>query len=675
MKAVAGARISWRGVEYEVVMVRELAALLRDPEGSELEVSIDELNRGAEVAAPMLRRAANGALFSGEVLAPTLQIWRDAIERIRAASETFGLKSKAVDDEAERLSRELGRPVSSRTVYRQLQAYERDGLGGLLDQRAGEARQARTRTVDARVVEVLNSILGGRSRSSTISKAALIEQVRRAVVQTHGHDVKIPSNATFYRLLEDEDRGRFSFGSAKTRESLALAPDREYGSRTALRPGEQVQIDTTRLDVMVRIDEVTIGRPELTIMLDVATRSILAAVLRPEGTKSMDLVVVLGRALVPYSHRPDGARETRQLISTAWAEDVLIDQARFERLRAAQPFIFPETITTDRGRTYLSTHFRAACETLGISLITAAPHTPTDKPHVERTFESIASLFLLHARGYVGRSVEHRGRDVESQSEQLLTIAQMQEMLEDWVAVEWQNRSHDGLRDPLHPKIALSPNEMCRAFRHVVPELHVPLKRDDFIALLPVTHRRINRYGVTIDHRVYDSKRLAEYRRRQSPVKSKQGRWPVRVDPYNLHVVWLDVDGEFIPLRWSNRVHELPMLGDVWRYARAAHGTPDETLTADRRELAAALKAFAGRGNPAPRSGEQKRSARQRARELAVADDPMNLTSIKNLDDEDSPAEALDTVGEAAPSEDWPHTGGFPFISDSLDEVRRRIDE
>lgn len=105
MKAAAGARISWRGVEYEVVVVRELAALLRDPEGVELEVSIDELNRSAEVAAPVLHRAVNGALFSGDVLSPTLQVWRDAIERIRAASDTFGLKREAVAEEAERLSR------------------------------------------------------------------------------------------------------------------------------------------------------------------------------------------------------------------------------------------------------------------------------------------------------------------------------------------------------------------------------------------------------------------------------------------------------------------------------------------------------------------------------------------------------------------------------------------
>lgn len=75
-----------------------------------------------------------------------------------------------------------------------------------------------------------------------------------------GDDVVFPSAATLYRLLGAEDRGRFSFGSAKTRESLALQPDQAFGSRSVIRPGEHVQMDTTRMDVMVRIDEKTVAR-------------------------------------------------------------------------------------------------------------------------------------------------------------------------------------------------------------------------------------------------------------------------------------------------------------------------------------------------------------------------------------------------------------------------------
>lgn len=659
MRVSAGDSIRWGDQIFQVIVVRSLAAELLAEGGERLEVEIDELQRsGAPVEPALVGCGPQG----GEAVDDSYRAVISAIDRIEKTGR--GERTAAVAEGAQRLERELGCPVSVRTLGRWLAAYRRDGSAGLGDQRVGDLPTRRGRAVDPRVLDVLETVLAGRARASTTNKTVVLELVTRIVRDRHSDAVAIPSRATFYRLLLEVDRGRHSFGSAKTRETTSLQPDRAFGSRTALRPGEQVQIDTTRLDVMVRIDDGTIGRPELTIMLDVATRSILAAVLRPEGTKSMDLVVVLARALVPNARRPAGARETRQLLATAWAEDCFIDQERYERLRLAQPFIFPETITTDRGRTYLSKHFRVACETLGISLVTAAPHTPTDKPHVERTFESIASLFLQYAKGYVGRSVEYRGRDVESQSEHLITIGQMQELLEDWIAVEWQNRSHDSLRDPLHPTIMLSPNEMCRAFRHVVPELHVPLTREDFIALLPVIDRRINQYGVTINHRVYDSRRLGEYRRRESPWKSKQGRWPIRVDPYNLHTVWLEADDEFIPLHWNNDVHELPMLGDVWRLARTARWEQGEPEAVDA-ELVAAMRTFAGQGNPA-------RTSKQKARAKAVAADPMNPTSAAVLDPAAVPAVP---VGEHEEEETWPHRGGFAFIGDDLDEIRERLED
>ena len=65
-----------------------------------------------------------------------------------------------------------------------------------------------------------------------------------------------------------------------------------------------MQIDTTPLDVMAVLDDGVTGRPELTITLDVATRTIGAAVLRPEGTKAVDAAVLLARMLVPEPMRP-----------------------------------------------------------------------------------------------------------------------------------------------------------------------------------------------------------------------------------------------------------------------------------------------------------------------------------------------------------------------------------
>lgn len=656
MNAKAGSRIVWRGQTYDVIVVRPSAVTLRDQDGGEFDVSHDELNRAAEPPATDLLLGAAETLVEGAQSTSELLVWREALARIAAASETHGQQREAVEKEVTRLAHELGRTVTARTVFRKLKSYNEGGIAAVADQRSREGRARRSSSIDPRVIEALNIVLARRARESTTSKAVILAQVEALVRRDHGDDVAMPSRATFYRVLAAEDRGRFSFGSAKTRESLSLRPDRAFGGRPGLRPGEHVQIDTTRLDVMVRIDAATVGRPELTIMVDVATRSILSAVLRPVSTKSMDLVIVLARALVPYGRRPEGARETRRLLSTAWAEEALIDQERYERLRLAQPFIFPETITTDNGRPFLSQHFRAVCAALGISLTKAAPHTPTDKAHVERTFASIASLFLQYVKGYVGRSVEHRGKNVEAQSAELLTIAQMQELLEDWVAVEWQNRNHDGLRDPLEPTISLTPNEMCRAFREVVPELHVPLAKDDFIALLPIVHRRINRYGVTIEHRIYDSERLAHYRRRESQSKRQKGKWPIRVDPYNLHVVWLEDNGEFIPLRWSNGLHELPMMGDVWRSARDAHRSVDRDGQQDH-DLVHAMRDFAGRGNNKP-------MVTRSAREKAVAADPMNLLSAEAAAATTPQSDGAKTDVPVPQEEEWPNRGGFSFISE-----------
>ena len=39
----------------------------------------------------------------------------------------------------------------------------------------------------------------------------------------------------------------------------------------------------------------------------------------------------------------------------------------------------------------------------------------------------------------------------------------MQDLLDEWLLAGWQPRPHDGLRDPLLPRRALSPNEMYAA--------------------------------------------------------------------------------------------------------------------------------------------------------------------------------------------------------------------
>jgi len=105
-------------------------------------------------------------------------------------------------------------------------------------------------------------------------------EVTRAMI------VALPSPATCYRLLEVLSAGRYSFGSAATRRQTANKPAGAYTATTASRPGEQVQLDATPLDVMAVLDDGMIGRAELVLAIDIATRPLSAGVLRPVGANA-----------------------------------------------------------------------------------------------------------------------------------------------------------------------------------------------------------------------------------------------------------------------------------------------------------------------------------------------------------------------------------------------------
>src|SRR5262249_39301555 len=93
-------------------------------------------------------------------------------------------------------------------------------------------------------------------------------------------------------------------------------PEGPFGTVTAARPGEWTQIDSTPLDVRVVHDDGTVDRVELTGLVDQATRTIAAAVLRPT-TKAVDAALLLARALTPEPMRPgwaDALRLTRSVL-------------------------------------------------------------------------------------------------------------------------------------------------------------------------------------------------------------------------------------------------------------------------------------------------------------------------------------------------------------------------
>ncbi|KUJ64018.1 hypothetical protein ACZ90_63645 [Streptomyces albus subsp. albus] len=237
---------------------------------------------------------------------------------------------------------------------------------------------------------------------------------RQVLAETHGTgaSVLLPPVSTFNRLVRAlADPRELPGRPART----ASHPSPPFTPTMALRPGEQVMLDTTRMDIMAVSDHGVAGRPELTIALDVATRSILAAVLRPAGTKAVDAALLLAEMAVPHPARPTWPACLQLAHASIPYERLLDIDTRLEHA-AARPVIVPETVIIDRGNIYLSSAFRAACETLGVSVQPAPPRQPAAKGPVERTFASINTLFCQYVAGYTGSHTLHRGRDVEKEA-------------------------------------------------------------------------------------------------------------------------------------------------------------------------------------------------------------------------------------------------------------------
>ncbi|MFF9127973.1 Mu transposase C-terminal domain-containing protein [Streptomyces sp. NPDC014889] len=504
--------------------------------------------------------------------------------------------------------------VSAATVERKRLAWLEQGLWGLVDKRRVRGPSAHGR-VDERVVTLLWKVHRRNKNRSIGTRSRLFELLRRTCVRKFKKQAEklMPSRATFYRLL---DRLGIVCGKeAARRKDADHRPEPPFTLAMATLPGEQVQIDTTSLDVRALDETGRVVSLELTAAIDVVTRTILAAVVRPKSsgtktgsnsrrhggraTKAVDALLLLAQMCTPQPMRPHWSAKARAEGSgLPYAQLVEAD----ERMRdaAARPVIIPEMIIMDNGKVFAGRAFMDACAQLGIAVRPACYNSPTHKAIIERTFSSLKTFFSQFLPGYTGKDLSHRGKKVDG--ERLWRVDQINDFLQQWIAVGWQQRPHEELRNPFLPSMPpRTPNQMFAA--HVASSGYVPLRlsAEDRLRLLPTTWVKVTEKGIRVNNRTYDSRTLNPYRNTMSGWPGKGQRWPVRYHPHQPEKVWLQ-DHRNGAWAEADYVYQR-LIGDawsehVWDQATAAHlenggGTRDEAAIA---RVARSLLEHAGRG-------------------------------------------------------------------------------
>ncbi|KJS52910.1 integrase [Streptomyces rubellomurinus subsp. indigoferus] len=502
----------------------------------------------------------------------------------------------------------LGHPVKPATVGWRRRRYLQEGLVGLADHRPVRKRKEFGDVPDA-VVDAMRQAIKEGVDASTRNGAYLIWRTKE-ILRESGEPVELPSHRTFYRLVERLTKGTHATGSARTRRSKAHGASAPFGELTVSAPGEVVQIDSSPLDVLVRLDNGVVGKVELTGMIDVATRTVTAAVLRP-STKSVDASVLLARTVTPELMRPGWVDALKMSRSVLPHRRLLTLDERLEHA-AAKPVIVPETIVCDHGMVFVSHNFRASCRFLEIDFQPTHKGSPFQKGHIEKMLDSVAGMFAQFLPGYTGRNTDRRGRHPER--ENLWSLPELQELLDEWIVAKWQNRPHNGLRDPDHPGRLFTPNQKYAALVEASGYVPVALSGADYVELLPAAWRAVNSYGIRINNRTYDSPELGPMRQRDSGVTAKRGLWEVHRDPYDVSYVWVRDhrgDGGWVRATWKY-LHRAPVpFGDL-AWDHVSHQLPMAT----EEELAQAVadlltRAHAGPDQPAEvRKSKKAKSAK-----------------------------------------------------------------
>lgn len=561
-----------------------------------------------------------------------------------------------------------GWAASAATVRRMRARYRSEGLWGLVDGRAVRERSALGRA-DERVVAAVRKVLEGQREQSTGTLVRLRRRVGWLLEEEYGAGaVALPPASTFNRLVHAVADGQGLLGTATQRRWHASRPAPPFTPTVALRPGELVMLDSTPLDVLAVLDDGVTGRLELCIALDVATRSICAAVVRPVGTTSVDAAMLLAQMVVPTAMRPGWDAALSMQRSVIPYERLIALDARLEQA-AARPVIMPETVIVDQGRVYVSASFVSACESLGVSVQPVPPANGPAKGNVERTFRAIADGFSQYLPGHTGSDVSQRGAAAEQDA--CWSLTQLQELLDEWVICGWQERRHEALRHPMMPRIAVSPNEMWAALVAVTGHVPVPLSADDYVELLPLRWQAVNDYGVRFGYRTYDHPGLNPYRRRRSPRADKNGRWEVHHNPYDPNRVWVRLPEGWLEVPWVHagavrRPFTAFTFDHVRRTVERRHGREEHEAA-----IAQALDALLRRAGQGLGS-KRERTVAARAQAAAQMTDPSPATTAQQWPAPLAPGASFGLPGSfTVPLQDadgWDADDNLDDIEDNQDD-------
>lgn len=281
-------------------------------------------------------------------------------------------------------------------------------------------------------------------------------------------------------------------------------------------PLEFTQIDHTPFDAIVVDEEhrLPLGRPWVTMQIDVLTRVVTGAVLTLEAPSAVSVALCLSRSILPKTEYLD------QLgVEGEWPVWGL-----------------PGMVQSDNAKEFYSHALTKACEAYGLDL----QYRPRGRPQYGGNIERLLGVTMKEFQKLPGTTFssirEREGYDSDKKA--VFTLRELEQQLIDWIVNVYLKRRHSKLDMPPLKKWEielLGDGDGRPAGLPAVPADPERL----YVDFLPYQERSVQRYGIQWDKINYYKECLNPWINAPDPDNPKAKRkFIVRRDPRDISVLY-----------------------------------------------------------------------------------------------------------------------------------------
>ncbi|WP_373031439.1 Mu transposase C-terminal domain-containing protein [Sulfurovum sp.] len=537
--------------------------------------------------------------------------WKEIERRFMAIKPLLNGMSRV---EIEKHANDMG--VHYTTLYRWLKGYKSTGtLTGLLPKKEG--RKAGEVRIESRAEAIIQETI--QSYYLTRQKHSIQFVINKVFAQCSKENIASPSHNTIRNRISritEYERLKKQGNASIARDRFNPAPnhfDADY-------PLQVVQIDHTKADIILVDDEtrMPIGRPWITLMIDIYSRMITGYFLSLDEPSSTSVAMCIANAVLPK----DGFLLKHE-IDVDW-----------------NVWGFMQTIHADNGSDFRTDTLEHACKSYG----THIEFRPIDKKdyggHIERVIGTV--MKQVHSLPGTTFSNINERQAYDSDGNATMTFSEFEKWVLTFITKIYHKRKHSSLG--MSPEAKWNEGIFGSALQEGIgypPKPSDPLTI--LIDFLPHFQRTIQKNGVNIDGLNYYDHILRPFINQIDVKTGKKRRFIFKRDVRDISYIWYydEATQNYYKINLANS--EIPTMS-LWEYReirrrigeRNASSISDHELIAAHEELHQQVLEASKKTKKARRQMQKVKNREQNGTMPSAYRKPRTLQDIGAVEGDDS---------------------------------------